>query len=147
MVNNPEEVTASQLEEARCRYASDLRTLREQQGVSLETIYVETRIPKSVLVDYENNGLYYNEGFHEVYLRSLTKAYALAAGLDSDRILSALGRALDGSYNGGLLAAHEPEEEEAAESENESPEQDSASRSEPKSGASSPKQEGSKEGT
>jgi len=147
MVNNPKEIDASQLEEARCRYARDLLTLRKQQGVSLETVYVETRIPKSVLIDYETSGLYYHESFHEVYLRSLTKAYALAVGLDVDRILSALERAMDGSYNGGLMSAHDPEEEEPAEPENELPEQDSASMSEPKSGASSPKQEGSTEGT
>jgi len=139
MVNHPKGMAAGQFEEARRRYAHDLRTLRKQRGVSLETIYVETRIPKSVLQDYETSGLYYNESFHEVYLRSLTKAYALAVGLDVDRILLALGRALDGSYNGGLTSAREPEAEEAAESENESPEQDPASISEPKSGASSPK--------
>lgn len=147
MVNHPKEIAASQLEETRRRYAGDLRTLREQQGVSLETIYVETRIPKSVLIDYETSGLYYNESFNEVYLRSLTKAYALAVGLEVDRILSALERALDGSYNGGLMSAHEPGEEEAAEPENESPAQEPASISEPRSGASSPKQEGSTEGT
>ena len=139
MVNHPKGMAAGQFEEARRRYAHDLRTLRKQRGVSLETIYVETRIPKSVLQDYETSGLYHNESFHEVYLRSLTKAYALAVGLDVDRILLALGRALDGSYNGGLTSAREPEAEGAAESENESPEQDPASKSEPKSGASSPK--------
>lgn len=147
MVSNPKEIAASQLEEARCKYASDLRTLREQQEVSLETVYVETRIPKAVLMDYETSGLYNHESFHEVYLRSLTKAYALAVGLDVDRILSALERAMDGSYNGGLMSPHEPEEEESAEPENESPQQDSASMSEPKSGASSPKQDGTTEGT
>lgn len=147
MVNNPKEIDASQLEKARCRYAGDLRTLREQHEVSLETVYVETRIPKAVLMDYETSGLYYHESFHEVYLRSLTKAYALAVGLDVDRVLSALGRALDGSYNGGLMSPHEPEKEEIVGPEDESPEQDSASISEPKSGASSPKQEGSTEGT
>ena len=147
MVNNPKEIAASQLEEARCRYAGDLRTLREQQEVSLETVYVETRIPKAVLIEYETSGLYNHESFHEVYLRSLTKAYALAVGLDVDRVLSALERALDGSYNGGLMSPHEPGEEEAAGPENESPQQDSASISEPKSGASSPKQDGSTEGT
>lgn len=139
MVNQSKQMAASQLEEARSRYAGDLRTLREQQGVSLETVYVETRIPKSVLLDYETSGLYYNESFHEVYLRSLTKAYAIAVGLDVDRILLALERAMDGSYNGGLMSTHEPEEEGAVEPENESPAQDSASTSEPKSGASSPK--------
>lgn len=133
------QIPASQLEEARRRYAGDLRTLREQRGVSLETIYVETRISKSVLMDYETSGLYYNESFHEVYLRSLTKAYALAAGLDVDRVLSALRRALDGTYNGGLMSTREPEEEEASETENASPPQGPASKSEPKSGASSPK--------
>lgn len=139
MVNHPKKIATSQLEEARRRYAGDLRTLREQQGVSLETVYVETRISKSVLMDYETSGLYYNESFHEVYLRSLTKAYAIAAGLDVDRILSALDRALEGTYNGGLMSANEPEEEEAVEPENASPAQDPASTSEPKSGASSPK--------
>ena len=147
MVNNPKEIDASQLEEARCRYARDLLTLRKQQRVSLETVYVETRIPKSVLIDYETSGLYNHESFHEVYLRSLTKAYALAVGLDVDRVLSALERALDGSYNGGLMSPHEPEEEGAAGPENESSQQDSASKSEPKSGASPPKQDGSTEGT
>lgn len=147
MENNPKEMAANQLEEARCRYASDLRTLREQREVSLETVYVETRIPRAVLMDYETSGLYNHESFHEVHLRSLTKAYALAVGLDVDRILSALERAMDGSYNGGLMSPHEPEEEESAEPENESPQQDSASMSEPKSGASSPKQDGTTEGT
>ena len=154
MVQNPKDITARQLEGAWCRYAGDLRTFKEQPGGALETVYVEARTPKSVPTDYEASALYYTESFHEIYLCSLTKGSAVAVGLDVDRILSALERALDGSYKGGLMRAGDPEDDGIAEPddgiaepEDEQPELNSARMSGPKSGASSPKLEGRTERT
>ncbi len=127
----------SKQEQARCRYAQDLRYLREQRGVSLETVYAETRIIKSVLREYEKDCLYHNSNFHRIYLRSLTGAYANVVGLDIDQVLEALDMALEGTYDGRLDPNHQvPKEAPPPPSAKKS-----ASTREPRRGASSPKKD------
>ena len=103
-------MSLDKVHQARCRYAHDLRSLRESRGVSLEEIHAETRIITSVLLEYEANCLCENESFNNIYLRSLTKKYAEAVSLDVDKILNGLAMALEGNYDGRLNPNYEPEE-------------------------------------
>ena len=129
-------------EQARCKYAQDLRTLRERRGVSLETVYAETRIIKSVLNDYEKNCLYNNSNFHRIYLRSLTRAYAKVVDLDVDQVLNALEMALDGTYDGRLDPNHQEPEEPSVKV----PAKKSANTRAPRRGASSSKKDKTTDG-
>ncbi len=127
----------SKLEQAKRKYAEDLRTLRKQKGVSLDAICAETKVIKTVLEEFEINCLHRNTRFNKVYLYSLVRSYAKITGLDSDQILGALGMALDGSYDGRLSPDHKPKEKPAK------PEEPSTKKSAktkaPNKGASPPK--------
>ncbi len=90
------------LEKSRQQLARDLRALRENKQVSLETIHTETRIIKNVLREFEQNCLYNNSNFQIIYLRSLTRAYAKVIGLDEKMVLHALDLAIEGKYDGSL---------------------------------------------
>lgn len=92
----------SQIDQSRCKYAQDLRTLRQKKGVSIDTIHQETQIIKTVLEEYEINCLQHNDRFNRVYLQSLTKAYSQVVGLDVEKVLEALEAALGGRYDGRL---------------------------------------------
>jgi len=96
------------LEKSREHFARDLRILRENKQVSLDTIHTETRIIKSILREFEKNCLYNNSNFQRIYLRSLTKSYASVIGLDVNKILIALDLALEGKYDGNLNPNHSP---------------------------------------
>ena len=100
----------SKFEQARCRYAHDLRVLRESKGISLDEIHDETRIIKSVLQEFELNCLYENHSFNKIYLQSLTKKYAEVVRLDIDLVLDGLAMVLEGNYDGRLNPKYEPKE-------------------------------------
>lgn len=127
----------SKLEQAKRKYAEDLRTLRKQKGVSLDAICTETKVIKTVLEEFEINCLHRNNRFNKVYLYSLVGSYAKIVGLDGDQILSALDMALDGSYDGRLSPDYKPKEKPAKLAESST--KKSANTSEPNKGASPPK--------
>lgn len=93
--------------EAALRFVRDLQSLREDRGVSLDTLHNATRVPVDVLEAFEATALYGNRMFNRVYLRSLVRAYTGTIGYDADRAVLALEEALAGQYDGSLL--HEPE--------------------------------------
>lgn len=105
------------------RFVQDLRTLREDRGVSLQRIQTETRIPLDVLRQFEETALEGNRTFNRVYLRSLVRTYAQSIGVPVDGVMQGLDDAFEGRY-GGLRAdagrsasppAPAPVEEPAAE--------------------------------
>jgi len=104
------------IEKSRIKLARDLRTLRERKEVSIETIHAETRIIKSLLREFETNCLFNCHNFHHIYLRSLTRAYSNAIGLDTEKVLEALTMALNGSYDGRLSPDYRPEKESSEKS-------------------------------
>lgn len=98
------------------RLAHDLSALREEQGISLESLHEATKIPIELLREFEKTGLHSHPMFNRVYLRSLIRAYAETIGFSTETALSALDKALDGSYDGTLrkqeATAFEPESKE-----------------------------------
>lgn len=82
------------------RFVHDLRTLREDRGVSLQRIQTETRIPLDVLRTFEETGLEGNRTFNRVYLRSLVRTYAQSIGVPVDGVIQGLDDAFEGRYGG-----------------------------------------------
>ncbi len=101
-------------EKSRVKLARDLKMLREHKEVSIETIHSETRIIKSLLRDFETNCLYNHQNFHDIYLRSLARAYSNVIGLDTEKVLEALNDALDGFYDGSLNPNYKPPQKESS---------------------------------
>ena len=83
-------------------FSSDLRRIRESRGLTLEGLHEETKIPLSVLEDFEETGLFDNPMFNRVYLRSLVRTYASYVGIPKKAMLEALDEALLESYKGDL---------------------------------------------
>lgn len=129
----------SDLEKARRAYAKDITALRKKKGVTLDMIYNETRILRSILVEYEKDGLYHNASFHKVYLQFMTRAYATVIGLDIDQVMMALDMALEGTYDGRLSPEPQPKPSRP-------PDKKPASARAPKRGASSPRKDKRTEG-
>lgn len=119
------------------RFARDMRRIREEHGVSLEDIHEETMISMHIIESFEQDGLFEHPTFNRVYLRSFMRSYANAAGVDPERALEELERALNGEYGNELAveylgddpmeieSAAEPEEDGEAPSESASREQPS----------------------
>ena len=106
---------------SRLEFSSDLRRIREERGLTLEALHEETKIPLSVLQDFEETGLFDNPMFNRVYLRSLVRTYALFVDISSKVALEGLDEALLDSYKGRLaiafLGEKPPEDEEMPEPE------------------------------
>ena len=106
---------------SRLEFSSDLRRIREERGLTLEALHEETKIPLSVLQDFEETGLFDNPMFNRVYLRSLVRTYALFVDIPSKVALEGLDEALLDSYKGRLaiafLGEKPPEDEEMPEAE------------------------------
>ncbi len=106
---------------SRLEFSSDLRRIREERGLTLEALYEKTKIPLSVLQDFEETGLFDNPVFNRVYLRSLVRTYALFVDIPSKVALQGLDEALLDSYKGRLATAFlgkkPPEDQEMPEAE------------------------------
>lgn len=81
--------TAKQARQARKKKAapqsSGLREIRERNGVTLESIAEQTRIPKRHLEELERGDVRNWPG--GVYARSWARDYAALAGIDPDRVV------------------------------------------------------------
>lgn len=87
---------------AREQFSRDMRRLREDQGLSIKDVYDETRIAQTLIESFEEGRLYDHPNYNRVYLRSFVRAYGECVGIASERALSALDAALEGTYEGGL---------------------------------------------
>ncbi|MDX1546488.1 MAG: helix-turn-helix domain-containing protein [Rhodothermales bacterium] len=102
--------------------AQDLQRIREARGFSLDALHEETKIPLTLLRQFEETGLADHPMFNRVYLRSLVRAYAELVDLPTEAVLDALDAALSGHYDGQLMALdrdEEPEPEEEGEQQQE----------------------------
>lgn len=85
------------------RLAADFRQLRADRGLTLEDLHEETKIPRSLLEQFEETALFDHAMFNRVYLRSFVRTYAEVAGLPIEEAMTALEEAMDARYQGGLL--------------------------------------------
>ena len=97
---------------SRSVFISDLRRIRESRALTLEGLHESTKIPLSVLEDFEETGLFDNPMFNRVYLRSLVRTYASYVGIPTKTMLEALDEALLDSYKGDLARLYLEEESE-----------------------------------
>ena len=88
------------------RFANDLRRIREAKGLTVEDLHHETKIPVSLIEDFEKTALVEHPQFNRVYLRSFVRTYAQVLGLEADLSLAALEDALDGRYDNALAIAY-----------------------------------------
>lgn len=85
------------------RLAADLRTLREERGLSAGDVQKHLQVPNGLFEAFEKGRLLGHPMFNRVYLRSLTRSYAEAVGVPSSAALSALQASLEGNYEKGQL--------------------------------------------
>ena len=83
---------------------TDLRDARNAQGLSLEDIQSETRIPVHILRQFEEGRLVGDATYSPVYLRAFLKAYAKAVGLSQSDVLAQY----DASQSPGRKASPAP---------------------------------------
>lgn len=106
--------------------AQDLQRIREARGFSLDALHEETKIPLTLLRQFEATGLADHPMFNRVYLRSLVRAYAELVDLPTEAVLDALDDALSGRYDGQLMALDRDEEPPAPEAVGDPPEEAAA---------------------
>lgn len=83
-----------------------MRAIREQQGVSIEAIHEETKIPIGLIEAFEETALFDHTQFNIVYLRSFVRTYAEMVGIDPQEAVDALNKARTGQYRRELAIAH-----------------------------------------
>ena len=94
---------------SRMKFTSDVRRIREARTLTLEALHAETKIPLSVLEEFEETGLFDNPMFNRVYLRSLVRTYASFIGIPTKTMLEALDEALLDTYEGSLARLYLPD--------------------------------------
>jgi hypothetical protein len=83
-----------------------MRRIREDRDVSMGDIHDATMISTHIIESFEQDGLFEHPTFNRVYLRSFVRSYASAAGIDPERALEELGRALEGAYANELAVEY-----------------------------------------
>lgn len=81
----------------------DLKTIREKEGLTLEQIYEQTRIPVHVLEAVEADRIAEDVEHNTTYVRSFIRTYAKALGIEESLIVTCLDRSEEGTYSGELL--------------------------------------------
>lgn len=84
-------------------FAADMRALRESRGVSIAAIQEETKVPKDLIEEFEQDALMNHQMFNRVYLRSFLRGYAGVLGLELAPVLQALEALFDGTYEAGMV--------------------------------------------
>ena len=87
-------------------YWSDFRLIREARKITLQEIHAETKIPLTVLRDFEFDGLKSKPQLNSVYRRSLVSAYAKAVGVDPKLARRSISSSTGGAYDGLLARAY-----------------------------------------
>jgi len=83
-------------------YWGDLRLIRESRKITLDEVYLETKVPILVLRDFELDGLNFHEHFNDVYRLSLVAAFARAIGVDPVLARESCSATERGLYDGRL---------------------------------------------
>lgn len=103
------------VDESGKRFGNDMRRIREERDVSVDTIHESTRIAQTLIETFEESGLVDHPAFNRVYLRSFVRSYASAVDVAEDVALNALNAALEGEYTNQLAVEvlDEPPQSEA----------------------------------
>lgn len=88
------------------RFAHDMRRLREERNVTVETVHDHTQVARPLIETFEEGELHDHAAFNEVYLRSFVRAYAKAIDLPPDVALKALDAALADEYHHEIAAQY-----------------------------------------
>ena len=88
--------------ESGANLARDLRRIRESRNISVDELNIQTKIPRTLLVSFEEHVLFDHAQFNRVYLRSFVRTYASTVGVSADMAVDALEAAADGRYDGRL---------------------------------------------
>lgn len=83
--------------------SQDLKSLREQKGVTLATIIDKTGIQPDIIEQLESGELFTNKRFNNIYVEAITKSYAGFVGVSQGDALQAAKQALSDTYT-GLIA-------------------------------------------
>ena len=84
------------------RFARDMRRIREARDVTRDDVHEETRIARTLIETFEQDGLFDHPAFNRVYLRSFVRAYAGCIDVDPSVALDHLERAMNGEYDNNL---------------------------------------------
>ena len=88
------------------QFAHDLREIRKSNGISIEDVHHESKIPVGLIESFEHTGLLDHVIFNRVYLRSFVRTYADVVGISPEIALDALEAALDGTYDRRLAVEY-----------------------------------------
>lgn len=88
------------------QFARDLKEIRQANGISIDDIHNESKIPLGLIESFEENGLFDHTMFNRVYLRSFVRTYADVIGISPELALSSLEAALDGTYDRELAVEY-----------------------------------------
>lgn len=85
---------------ATASFSQELKALREEQGVTLQTISDKTGIQLDVLQQLESGELFSNKRFHNIYIEAFVKSYAGFVGVSQGDALQGAKQTFNGLYNG-----------------------------------------------
>ena len=88
------------------QFARDLKEIRQSNGISIDDIHNESKIPVGLIESFEESGLFDHTMFNRVYLRSFVRTYADSIGISPDLALSSLEAALEGTYQRELAVEY-----------------------------------------
>lgn len=86
-----------------------------------------------IIESFEQDGLFEHPTFNRVYLRSFVRSYATAVGVDADRAIEELNRALEGNYANELAVEYLDDVEREAPTPSEDEAEDTPARETPAS--------------
>lgn len=87
-------------------FYSDLRLIREKNGLTPEDVFRATKLPLEFVELFETTGLLDHPHYNRVYLRSFVKVYAQIIGIDEKPALMALEEAWKAEYDGSLAVEY-----------------------------------------
>ncbi|HEX7069582.1 MAG TPA: helix-turn-helix transcriptional regulator [Rhodothermales bacterium] len=88
------------------QFAQDLKEIRKANGISIDDIHNESKIPVGLIESFEENGLFDHTMFNRVYLRSFVRTYADVVGISPETALASLEAALEGTYRRELAVEY-----------------------------------------
>ncbi|MGM0545282.1 MAG: helix-turn-helix domain-containing protein [Bacteroidota bacterium] len=80
----------------------DLARIRKEQGLTLEEVHEDTKIPNRIIESIENGSIFTEINENTTYIRSFVRSYAKALSIDEKQIVYALDKVEKGEYGGSL---------------------------------------------
>ena len=82
---------------------NDLAQIREKRGLSIDDVKKSTRIPTHIIASIEDDSILEQLENNTTYTRSYIRSYAKAIGIKEERIVAALDKVEQGTYDGGII--------------------------------------------